>query len=95
MDRARLRRLPPGDFIGMSAIAHPAAVCQAAAGEVLYLKGSSFPGCGKRGAVHRSPDGVDASRPRLLLKLDSPSLDPPFPRGQGQPHVHAHINCNC
>ncbi|PSC72979.1 succinylglutamate desuccinylase [Micractinium conductrix] len=71
VDRARLRSLPHGDPVGWSAITHPSAVQAAAPGEVLYLKGSRYPGAEGRGAVHRSPD-ADPSTPRLLLKLDDP-----------------------
>ena len=76
MDRARLRSLPRNDPVGWSAISHPSAVRQASPGEVLYLKGSRFPGSEGRGAVHRSPDGASAAAPRLLLKLDGPRTVP-------------------
>lgn len=76
VDRTRLRNLPRGDFVGWSAISHPSAVRQAAPGQVLYLKGSRFPGADGRGAVHRSPDIPGAAAARLLLKLDAPRAVP-------------------
>jgi len=80
VDRARLARLPLYDEVGLSALRDPSAIHQAQAGEVLYLKGTTFPGLDGRGVVHRSPDAVDGSRPRLLLRLD-----PPAPRGCTDP----------
>lgn len=93
VDRSRLRTLPKEDVVGWSAISHPSAVHQAAAGEVLYLKGSRFPGAEGSGAVHRSPDTGGGAAPRLLLKLDAPSAAPAAARracGAGCSHVHTH-----
>ena len=73
VNRTRLRSLPREDREGWTAIRSPAAVRQAAPGEVLYLKGSQFPGAEGRGAVHRSPDTAGGTMPRLLFKLDAPS----------------------
>ncbi|KAI8472883.1 MAG: hypothetical protein J3K34DRAFT_519420 [Monoraphidium minutum] len=42
---------------------------QAAAWDMLYLKGHSFPGLYGMGAVHKSPEGASAAVPRLLLTM--------------------------
>lgn len=39
-------------------------------GDLLFLKGNAFLGNAGMGAVHRSPDLLDASEPRLLLTVD-------------------------
>jgi len=51
----------------------PRRVMAAAAGDVLLLKGESYPGNAGRGAVHRSPAIAESGGVRLLFKLTSPS----------------------
>jgi hypothetical protein len=48
-------------------------IVRAAAGDVLLLKGESFPGNSGRGAVHRSPPIAERDGVRLLFKLTSPT----------------------
>jgi hypothetical protein len=49
----------------------PRRVMVAAAGDVLLLKGESYPGNAGFGAVHRSPPIAESGRVRLLFKLTS------------------------
>jgi Protein of unknown function (DUF1826) len=50
----------------------PSRVVGASAGDVLVLKGESYPGNAGRGAVHRSPPLARSGGVRLLFKLTSP-----------------------
>jgi Protein of unknown function (DUF1826) len=52
-------------------VPEPARVMAAGAGDVLILKGESYPGNSGRGAVHRSPAIADSSGVRLVFKLTS------------------------
>jgi len=51
----------------------PRRVMAAAAGDVLVLKGESYPGNAGLGAVHRSPPIAERGGVRFLFKLTSPS----------------------
>lgn len=50
----------------------PSSVMTANAGDVLLLKGESYPGNSGRGAVHRSPPIAESNGVRLLFKLTLP-----------------------
>jgi hypothetical protein len=57
----------------------PRRVAAAAAGDVLILKGESYPGNSGRGAVHRSPPIARSNGVRLLFKLTLPGSACPDP----------------
>ncbi|BDA42337.1 probable sodium/hydrogen exchanger 4 at N-terminal half [Coccomyxa sp. Obi] len=67
-DRRPLQRLLFQDTQGYG-IKDEGAVQRASPGDVLFLKGHSFPGNSGCGAVHRSP-AASAAAPRLVLTLD-------------------------
>jgi hypothetical protein len=46
---------------------------ETAAGDMLILKGESYPGNAGLGAVHRSPSVAESGGVRLLFKLTCPS----------------------
>ncbi|KAK9826679.1 hypothetical protein WJX74_009607 [Apatococcus lobatus] len=75
VDRQQLQ-LWLGQDTGGFKLRKNALVHQANPGDVLYLKGSAYPGNAGRGAVHRSPDGASVENPRLVLRLDPASSHP-------------------
>jgi len=70
IDRYRLNKLPRGDKCGFSAIKDHGCIFSSLPGEAVLLKGHQWAGAQGQAAIHRSPDGVNDSNPRLLLKLD-------------------------
>jgi hypothetical protein len=55
--------------INRAIVPDPTQVLRARAGDVLLLKGESYPGNSGRGAVHRSPPIAHTSDRRLVFKL--------------------------
>lgn len=63
IDRVALARLPPGDGAGMSAIRRNEGLHQASAGDVLWLKGTTFPGAKGQVRALRGQEAVRVLRP--------------------------------
>jgi len=71
VDRSWLGHAAKGRADELSGLMRPGAqIVRAAAGDVVLLKGDSWPGNAGRGAIHRSP-AQSANEARLVLTLDA------------------------